>query len=113
MAAGEKFQVDLEALACSAAHVTGQGEDLATAHVSSDNRIVAAQSGWVGSSALALSTKTENWLEDSRGLLSRIGEHARNMNNDGFDFSAVQRDNVEELRAVQPVANEVRASCQD
>jgi hypothetical protein len=44
-------------------------------------------------------------LEDSRGLLSRIGEHALNMNNDGFDFSAVQRDNVEELRAVQPVAN--------
>jgi hypothetical protein len=73
--------------------------------VSSDNRIAAAQWGWVGNSALALSTKTETWLEDSRGLLSRIGEHALNMNNDGFDLSAAERDNVEKLRAVQPVAN--------
>jgi hypothetical protein len=43
MAAVEKFQLDLEALACSAAHVTGQGEDLASAHVAADKRISAAQ----------------------------------------------------------------------
>ena len=53
---GGKFQLDLEALAHSAAQVSGQGEDLATAHLSSDNRMVAAQSGWVGSSAAAPST---------------------------------------------------------
>jgi uncharacterized protein YukE len=105
MAADKKFQVDLETLACSAAQVTGQGEDLATAHVSSDNRIAAAQSGWVGNSALALSTKTTTWLEDSRRLLSKIGEHALNMNNDGLDFSAVERDNVQQLGAVQSAAH--------
>lgn len=54
MAAGEKFHGVLEALACSATHVTGQGEDLATAHLSSDNQIEAAQAGWVGTSATAL-----------------------------------------------------------
>jgi uncharacterized protein YukE len=56
MVAANRFRVDLEALARSAAHVSGQGEDLATAHLSADNRMAAAQSGWVGSSALALST---------------------------------------------------------
>ncbi len=101
---GEKFRLDLEVLAHSAAQVSGQGEDLASAHLSSDNRIAAAQSGWVGRSALALSTKTATWLEDSRRLLTRVGEHALNMNNDGIDFSAMERDNVEKLRAVQPPA---------
>jgi hypothetical protein len=39
--AAEKLQLDLEALACSAAHVAGQGEDLATAHLSADTRVAA------------------------------------------------------------------------
>jgi hypothetical protein len=42
VALGGKFQLDVKALAHSAAHVTGQGEDLATGHLSSDNRIVEA-----------------------------------------------------------------------
>lgn len=42
MAAVGEFRLDLEALVPSAAHVTGQGEDLATAHLSSDDRLVAA-----------------------------------------------------------------------
>lgn len=105
MELGGKFQVDLEALAHSAADVTGQGEDLATAHLSSDNRMVAAQSGWVGSSAGALSAKTAAWLEDSRRLVTRVGEHALDMHNDGINFSAAERDHVEKLRSVQPSTN--------
>ena len=100
MAAGEKFQIDLEALVSSAAHVDGQGEDLATAYLCSDNRIAAAQSGWVGASAAALSGKTAAWLETSRGLLARVGAHALDLHNDGIDFAARERDNVEMLRAV-------------
>jgi uncharacterized protein YukE len=102
---GDKFRLDLEALTQSAAHVSGQGEDLASAHLSSDNRIAAAQSGWVGSSALALSTKAATWLEDSRRLLTRVGEHALSMHNDGIDFSATERENAEKLRAVRPGAD--------
>src|SRR5277367_6766020 len=98
----KKFQVDREALAHSAAHVTGQGEDLATAHLSSDNRIAAAQSGWVGSSALALSTRTAIWLEDSRRLVTRVGDHATALNKDGIDFYAMERDNAEKLQALHP-----------
>ena len=80
MAAAENFRVDLEALASSAAHVSGQGEDLAAAHVSSDNRIEAAQPGWVGGSAAALSARTAAWLETSRRLLTRVGGHALQLN---------------------------------
>ena len=89
MAAAENFRVDLEALASSAAHVSGQGEDLAAAHVSSDNRIEAAQPGWVGGSAAALSARTAAWLETSRRLLTRVGGHALQLNDDGIDFCGV------------------------
>ncbi|UQX13585.1 hypothetical protein [Candidatus Mycobacterium methanotrophicum] len=110
MGLGGKFRLDLEALAHSAAQVSGQGEDLATAHLSSDNRIVAAQSGWVGSSAVALSTKTATWLEDSRRLVTRVGGHALDLTNDGIDFSAMDGGNAEMLQAVQPGAGGVAGS---
>ena len=100
MAAEEKFRLDLEALAGSAAHVAGQCDNLASAHLWSDNRIVAAQSGWVGASAVALDTKTATWLETSRRLLTLVGDHALDLNNDGIDFAAMERDSVERLRAV-------------
>lgn len=98
----EKFKLDLEALGSSAAHVTGQGEDLATAHLSSDNRLVAAQSGWVGSSAQALNAKTAAWLETSRRLVTRVGDHALDLNNDGRSFAEMEQAHVETLRALHP-----------
>jgi WXG100 family type VII secretion target len=94
------FRIDLEALAGSAAHVAGQGEDLASAHVASDNRIAAAQSGWVGASAEALQTKTATWLATTRRLLTRLGGHALDLSNDGIDFAAAQNVGVAELRAL-------------
>jgi WXG100 family type VII secretion target len=96
------FRVDIEALAASAAHVAGQGDDLASAHVASDNRIASAQSGWVGSSAAALQTRTAAWLETSRRLLTSVGDHALNLNNDGLSFAELDRGNVDKLRAVHP-----------
>jgi len=100
MAAAKDFRVDIEALAGSAAHVAGQGDDLANAHLASDNRIATAQSGWVGSSAAALQIRTTAWLETSRRLLTNVGDHALNLNNDGLNFAALERENVEKLRAL-------------
>jgi WXG100 family type VII secretion target len=105
-----KFRVDLEALASSAAHVAGQGEDLATAHLSSDNQIVAAQSGWVGSSALALNAKMATWLETSRRLVSSVGSHATDLNQDGIDFADMEQTHVEKLQALHPAPEGVAGS---
>jgi len=94
-----RFRVDLAALAGSAAQVSAQGEDLASAHLSSDNRITEVQFGWVGASAVALSTKLATWLQSSHGLLARVGAHALDLNNDGIDLAAREHRNVENLRA--------------
>src|ERR1700679_3348089 len=105
MAADGNFRVDIEALASSAAHVADQGDDLATAHLSSDNRIASAQSGWVGSAAVALQTRPAACVETSRRLLTSVGDHALNLNNDGVSFAELERENIEKLRAVHPGAD--------
>ena len=94
------FAVDLEALAGSASRVTGQAEDLAIAHLASDNRIEAAQPGWVGSSAAALSIKAAAWLETSHTLLTRVGGHAMALHSDGIAFAAMEREGSDVLREV-------------
>ena len=94
------FGVELEALASSAAHAAGQGEDLASAHLASDDRIAAAQSGWVGASAVALRATTATWSDTSRRLLTRVGGHALDLSNDGIDFAAAQDVSVAKLRAL-------------
>lgn len=92
--------VDLETLVGSAAHVAGQGEDLASAHLASDNRMAAAEPGWVGASATALGTTTATWLQTSRRLLSRVGDHALELTGDGIAFAAMEHAHAVALRAV-------------
>lgn len=94
------FRVDLEALAGSVAHVAGQGDDLATAHLASDNRIAGAELGWVGASAAALSATAAAWLQTSRRLLARVGDHALELNNDGIVFAAMETANADVLGSV-------------
>jgi uncharacterized protein YukE len=98
VAASGKFRVDLEALASLAAHVTGLGEDLATAH----RQLVAAQSGWVGSSALALNAKTAAWLETSRRMVTNVGDHATDLTNDGLSFAEMEQAHIAKIQTLHP-----------
>ena len=94
------YRVDLAALAASAALVAGLGEDVASAHLASDNRLAAAQSGWVGASAIALNTTAAQWLQASRRLLVRLGDHALDLTEDGMSFAAAEHLSAEQLRAL-------------
>lgn len=92
------FRVDLEALAGSAAHVAGLGDDLARAHLAADNRLADAEPGWVGVSGAALNAAAMVWLQTSRRLLTRVGEHALDLINDGIGFAAMENANAVVLR---------------
>ena len=94
------LRVDLETLAGSAAHVAGQGEDLASAHLASDNRIAGAEPGWVGASAAALSNTVATWTQTSRRLLTRVGDHALDLTGDGIAVAAMETAHAVALRAV-------------
>ncbi|BBX47582.1 hypothetical protein GCM10009641_17800 [Mycobacterium cookii] len=94
------YRVDLAALAASAARIAGVGEDVATAHLTSDNRIAAAQSGWVGLSATALNIAVAEWLQASRRMLTRLGDHALELTDDGMRLAAEENERAEKLGAV-------------
>ncbi|WP_293002631.1 hypothetical protein [Mycobacterium sp.] len=102
MAASEQFRVNPEAPASSAAHAIGQGEDLGNTQLSSDTQMVAAQSGWVGASALAINAKTATWLKDSHRLVARVGDHASDLGSDGRSFAEMERDHVKKLQTLHP-----------
>jgi uncharacterized protein YukE len=97
------YRVDLAALAASAAQIAGLGEDVAIAHLASDNRIAAAQSGWVGASAIALNATAAQWLPASRRLLVRLGDHALDLTNDGMYFAAAEHVGTVQLRGLGSV----------
>ena len=56
----------------------------------------------------ALQTRTANWLETSRRLVTRVGDHAIVLNQDGIDFAAMERENTEKLRAIIGPSDRVR-----
>jgi WXG100 family type VII secretion target len=93
------LRVNLEHLATSAAQITNHGEDLAASHLSSDNRIAAAQPGWAGRSAEALAQRTARWTANSTNLVTRMGDHASEFYNLGQAFSAMEDLNVEKLKS--------------
>lgn len=72
------LRVNVEAMVSSANHVIGQGEDLATEHLASSNKIESANAQWVGTSAPALMARAAQWTQTSSTLLARLSDHAQN-----------------------------------
>jgi uncharacterized protein YukE len=97
------LRVNLENLATSAAQITDHGEDLASSHLSADNRIAAAQAGWTGRSAEALAQRAPRWAANSTALVTRMGDHADHFYTCGRAYSAM------EDRHAQQLNSEVRA----
>jgi uncharacterized protein YukE len=87
----------LEHLVTAAAHVAGHGEDLAMSHLSTDNRIAAAQAGWAGQSAEALVHCASRWAVNSTALVTRLGEHADGLHTAGLAFAAMETGNQQKL----------------
>ncbi|MDO3023405.1 WXG100 family type VII secretion target [Mycobacteroides abscessus] len=67
---GQVLRVDFVDMKMSSNLIDGHREDLRAAHAAADATIEAAQSGWVGQSALALQEKLAE--------LQRITHHASN-----------------------------------
>jgi uncharacterized protein YukE len=91
------LRVNLEHLAMSAMQVTNHGEDLATSHLSADDRIATAQAGWTGRSAEALARRALQWTATSTALVTQMGDHAQGLFACGHAFSTMDARNAEIL----------------
>ena len=89
--------VNLEHLATSAAQTTGHGEDLATSHLSVDNRIAAAQGGWTGRSAEALARRAPRWTVNSTALVTQMGDHAEHFSTCGRAYATMETHHARQL----------------
>ena len=91
------LRVNLEHLATSAAQVTGDGEDLATSHLSADNRIAAAQGGWTGRSAEALARRAPRWSVNSTALVTQMGNHAQHLSTCGQAYAMMETHRAQQV----------------
>ncbi len=76
---GKDMRVDLVTLHASAGQIDGSADDLRAQHGSANERIAAAQAGWIGASAAALTAKTAQWEEESASHYTELVKH-------GHDF---------------------------
>ena len=103
------LKVNLEAMVSSAIHVSGQGEDLAVGHTSTDARMAGAEVGWQGTSAAAMSAKLASWTTTSATLLSRISDHSQGLHSTAAGFSTHEEQSRAALQAVGQSAHEARS----
>lgn len=101
----DKLRVNPEALSKAANDVANHGESLLAAHQSSHGQAVEAQSGWVGSSAGALSGVLDSWETTTTAHLGRIGEHSCGMHFAAADFTFMEQQNKQKLNEVGQAAH--------
>jgi uncharacterized protein YukE len=96
----DKTWVAPEELMQAANDMADHGESLLTAHRSSHGEASAAQSGWVGSSAGALSGLLDNWETATTDHVGRIGNHSCGMHFTAADFAFNEQQNKQRLDEV-------------
>jgi uncharacterized protein YukE len=80
--------------------VANHGEDLLARQQSCHGEAAAAQSGWVGTSAAALSNLLDGWQNTTDAHLRRFGKHSCDMHFAAAEFSDMEDRNAEAVRRV-------------
>ena len=93
------IRVDPDQLRSAAVHIDGQGEDLLVGYSSVHSRIEAAQSGWAGRSAAALSARLAEWQATVAGIHARVSDHGTAMHGSG-GFATTERNNTQAIAGV-------------
>jgi uncharacterized protein YukE len=107
------LKVNLADMVESALHVSGQGEELALNHQTTDGQIASAQSGWAGSSAAAMAERAASWAQTSAGLLIRVSDHSQGLHTSANAFAANEEANSNQLTALGGSADTATGSAAD
>ena len=101
------LRVNIESLAASGRTVAGHGEDVASKHAAAASRIDAAQVGWQGASALAMTARSEQWLASTSALLTRLSDHAQGLHTSALGFGEMEQRNSQALEKPAQAANAI------
>jgi uncharacterized protein YukE len=103
------ININVEQLTTSGRQVSGAAEDLAAGFLTADNRMEAAQYGWAGTSALALSARAARWQPVSQALVGKVGEHGFALQDAAVQHAAAEAQRAQALAAVAARAAAVSA----
>ena len=98
------IKIDVEQLTASGRHASGQAEDLAAGFLTADNRMEAAQYGWAGTSATALSARAARWLPVSQALVGKVGDHGFALQDAAVQHAAAEAQRAQALADVAATA---------
>ncbi|EHB58734.1 hypothetical protein MycrhDRAFT_1170 [Mycolicibacterium rhodesiae JS60] len=104
------LRVNVEGLTASGVAVTGHGEDVAVKHAAAASRIDAAQAGWQGASALAITALSEQWLATTATLVTRLSDHAQGLHASAQGFTEMEQRNSQALQEISAIADGVSKS---
>lgn len=94
------LKVDSDGLAAGSSQVAEQSTALSAAHGQSVSAVSGAQSGWVGSSAQALSALTDHWNTLAGKHTAALDHQAASMDTSAKMFSYREERNSQKLKAV-------------
>ncbi len=101
------LRVNIEDLVASGVAVTGHGEEVACRHAAAANQIDAAQMGWQGMSAAALTVLSEQWTATTAALLSRLSDHAQGLHTSAQGFAEMEQRHSRALAEPGQAANAI------
>lgn len=97
---GDVLKVDIDGLAAGSSKVAEQSTALSTAHGQSVSAVTGARSGWVGSSAQALSSLTDHWNTLAGKHTAALDHQATSMDTSAKMFTYMEERNSQKLKAV-------------
>lgn len=101
------LRVNIDDLGASGVAVTGHGEDVATIHAAATSRIEAAQSGWQGASALAMTALSAQWVATTTALVSRLSDHAQGLLASAQGFAEMEQRHSHQLQQPAQAADAI------
>lgn len=101
------LRVNIESLAVSGTAVVGHGEDVAMKHAAAASRIDAAQAGWQGASALAMTALSQQWMASTSSVLTRLSDHAQGLQASAVGFAEMEQRHSQLLEQPAQAANAI------
>jgi WXG100 family type VII secretion target len=94
---GNGLRVDPATLHASATEIDVYADDLRARHDSAHGRIAAAQTGWIGASATALSSKAAQWEAESATHYTELVTHGHHFRSAAASYLDTDRESAAEI----------------
>ena len=96
---GNELRVDPAAVSAAADRIDTAADGLRAAHNAVADRIAAAQAGWVGTSAAALSGAATRWQQQSAAHYTDLIGHADHYRSAAANYAVTDEDEAADVRA--------------